>query len=422
MENRLPTTTSPKLRPRVVVAMSGGVDSSVAAALLVEQGYEVIGMMMRLWSEPGLGAAAPANRCCTPDQMADARRVANHLDIPFYVLDVKDYFRDTIVQFFIDEHSRGRTPNPCIECNRQIRFTYLLNRALALDANYLATGHYARVRHVATGYQLLKGVDEAKDQAYVLHVLGQSELAQVLFPVGAYTKEEVRQLANRFGLPVAAKKESMDLCFLGDNDYRRFLRQYAPQSHESGPILNTAGEALGRHQGLAFYTIGQRKGLGIAAAEPLFVLRKDTAQNALIVGTHQELGQTSLLARDVNWIAGKRPLAPVSAEVKIRYKARPVAATVTAVADDQARVDFDEPVYGATAGQGAVFFQGDICLGGGIIADPEALAAELAESTDSARRAGAGGERDGRQPGQAGDDIRDPRLIALADIAVERVA
>jgi tRNA-specific 2-thiouridylase len=362
---------------RVVVAMSGGVDSSVAAALLREQGYDVVGMMMRLWSEPGFGPAAPVNRCCTPDQMADARRIADQLDIPFYVVDVKDHFRQTIVQFFMDEHGKGRTPNPCIECNRQIRFTYLLNRALALDADYLATGHYARVRHTDQGYQLLKGLDEAKDQSYVLHVLGQEELAHVLFPVGEYAKDEVRQLAAKFKLPVAQKQDSQDLCFLGDGDYRRFLNQYAPQAGRPGPILTESGQEVGRHEGLPFYTIGQRKGLGIATGQPLFVLRKDVTRNALIVGSHEALGQRELIARDVNWMAASPPVMPFSAEVKIRYKARPIPATVTPLPDGTVHVLFDEPVFGSTAGQGAVFYNGDICLGGGLIADPLTIPLEL---------------------------------------------
>jgi tRNA-uridine 2-sulfurtransferase len=359
--------------PRVVVAMSGGVDSSVAAALLVEQGYDVVGMMMRLWSEPDPSGTAVAaqNRCCTPDQIADARRVAHHLDIPFYVIDVQDHFRNTIVQYFIDEHARGRTPNPCIECNRQIRFTYLLNQALSLDARYLATGHYARIGHADQGYQLLKAVDENKDQSYVLSVLGQPELAHVLFPVGDYTKEEVRRLADRFGLPVAQKKESMDLCFLADNDYRAFLRRHAPDSNRPGPVLNQQGEEVGHHDGLAFYTIGQRKGLGIAAAEALFVLRKDVKQNALIVGSREALGRRELWAHTVNWIAGTPPDTAVPAAVKIRYKARPIAATVRSVAAGRVHVRFNEPVFGITAGQGAVFYQDDLCLGGGIIAGAE---------------------------------------------------
>jgi tRNA-uridine 2-sulfurtransferase len=354
---------------RVVVAMSGGVDSSVAAALLVEQGYDVVGMMMRLWSEPSCGPDSPANRCCTPDQMADAQRVADQLGIPFYVIDVQQHFRNTIVQFFIDEHALGRTPNPCIECNRQIRFTHLLNQALALDANYLATGHYARLEQTPAGYRLRQGLDPAKDQAYVLHMLTQEHLAHVLFPVGGYTKAEVRQLAQKFKLPVASKSESQDLCFLGDGDYRRFLREYSPQTGEAGPILDSSGRSLGQHQGLPAYTIGQRKGLGISTPEPVFVLRKDVARNALIVGSREELGQRTLTVRDVSWISGSPPPPDQMVSVKIRYKAQPAAAWVEKVANGRFRVKFQESVMGITAGQGAVFFEGDACLGGGIIDD-----------------------------------------------------
>ncbi|MCA9969840.1 MAG: tRNA 2-thiouridine(34) synthase MnmA [Anaerolineales bacterium] len=353
---------------RVVVAMSGGVDSSVAAALLVEQGYEVVGMMMRLWSEPACGGGpAAANRCCTPDQMADARRVADQLRIPFYVLDAQETFRQVVVDSFIDAHARGLTPNPCIACNRQIRFTYLLNQALALDAAYLATGHYARVRRGENGrYQLLAGVDAHKDQSYVLHVLSQEKLAHALFPVGEYRKDEVRALARRFNLPVAAKHDSQDLCFLSDGDYRRFLREYGRDA-APGPIFNLAGEALGQHDGLPFYTIGQRKGLGLTAPEPLYVLRKDVARNALVVGPRAQLGSDTLLAADVNWVAGEPPAAPIQAQVKIRYKATAVAATIAVVDAAQVQVQFAEPVLGATAGQGAVFYDGEVCLGGGII-------------------------------------------------------
>lgn len=356
-------------KKRVVVAMSGGVDSSVAAALLVEQGYDVIGMMMRLWSEPSNGAGAPVNRCCTPDQMADARRVANHLDIPFYVLDVQDYFRKTIVQFFIDEHVNGRTPNPCIECNREIRFTHLLNHALALDADYLATGHYARLQTTADGYQLLKGLDDNKDQSYVLHVLSQQQLGQVLFPVGNYTKTAVRELATKFNLPVAAKQDSQDLCFLGDGDYRRFLSASSDKINTGGPIVDQAGTIIGQHKGLAFYTIGQRKGLGIATPEPVYVLKKEISNNALVVGPREMLGQPSLIARDVNWISGLTPEEPINAQVKVRYKAPGVEAEVINLGNGRMQVNFKEPVTGITPGQGAVFYAGDVCLGGGIIAD-----------------------------------------------------
>ena len=366
---RISCMSNSKVRPRVVVAMSGGVDSSVAAALMVEQGYDVIGMMMRLWSEPPFGSMAPVNRCCTPDQMADARRIADTLGIPFYVVDVKDYFRQTIVQFFIDEHANGRTPNPCIECNRKIRFDYLLNRARALDADYLATGHYARVRETANGFQLLKGLDPRKDQSYVLHVMGQAELAQVKFPVGEFAKTEVRQMATELGLPVAQKSDSQDLCFLGDGDYRRFLGQHAPDVSQAGPILTRGGEKLGEHKGLPFYTIGQRKGLGFSAPQPMFVIDKDVAQNALIVGTRAEVGRTTLQVRGVNWVAGIPPKMPALTQVKIRYKAKEMPATLTPTENGQVAVAFETPLAGITPGQGAVFYDGDVCLGGGLIAD-----------------------------------------------------
>ena len=362
---------------RVVVAMSGGVDSSVAAALLVEQGFEVIGMMMRLWSEPGSGLSAPLNRCCTPDQMADARRIAGLLGIPFYVIDVQEHFRNTIVQFFIEQHEMGRTPNPCIECNRQIRFTYLLERALALDADYLATGHYAQVVPTDRGYELRRASDAEKDQSYVLHMLTQQQLARVVFPVGAHTKSEVRALARKFNLPVAGKDESQDLCFLGDGDYRRFLREYSEKVSQPGPILDEHGRHLGQHNGLSFYTIGQRKGLGISIGKPVFVLHKDAAQNALIVGPREALGRQTLVARDVNWMSGDKPAEPLPVTIKIRYKAGLVAGTVAALAHGRATCTFHEPVFGVTAGQAVVFYEDETVLGGGIIAD------EMKESTQA---------------------------------------
>jgi tRNA-specific 2-thiouridylase len=352
--------------PHVVVAMSGGVDSSVAAALLVEQGYQVTGMMMRLWSEDcGEGGS---NRCCTPGQMADARRIAGQLGIPFYVLDTQDVFRRTIVQFFIDRYAAGDTPNPCLECNRHIRFEWLLNHALALGADYLATGHYARTDCLPDGTaRLLKGRDPAKDQSYVLSVLTQAKLQRAMFPVGDYAKPHVRQIADDLGLPVAQKHDSQDLCFLADGDYRRFLAEHAPDAVRPGPILTRDGLALGQHTGLPHYTIGQRKGLGISYPAPLYVLETDPARNALIVGTREKLGQRHLTAGRLNWINGVPPNGPFRAEVKIRYKAHPAWATVTPLADGRVTVAFDEPLRDITPGQGAVFYAGDVCLGGGII-------------------------------------------------------
>ena len=354
---------------RVVVAMSGGVDSSAAAALLVQRGYEVVGLMMRLWSEPSAGQLPMLNRCCTPDQMADARLVARQLDIPFYVVDVRDRFYDAVVRYFIDEYLAGRTPNPCIECNRQVRFSHLLDRALTMDADYLATGHYARVSLKGTQYELLRARDAEKDQSYVLHVLGQEQLARVLFPVGDYTKSEMRALARQVGLPVAEKSESMDLCFLADGNYRRFLRETVGQGIKPGPVIDRSGEVIGQHTGLANYTIGQRKGLGLALGQPFYVVAKDSERNALVVGDAEQLARSSLQVTRTNWISGVPPKGPLQVQVKIRYRAKAVPAVVIATGQASAKVRFDSPVKSVTAGQGAVFYDGDRCLGGGIICD-----------------------------------------------------
>jgi tRNA-uridine 2-sulfurtransferase len=351
-------------KPAVIVAMSGGVDSSVAAALLKQQGFNVIGLMLRLWSEPGKEGY---NRCCSPDSVGLARRVSFRLGIPFYTVDAQEFFHKKVVSYFLDGYRQGETPNPCLVCNRLVRWEFLLERALAFNADYMATGHYARVRPTGSGVELLRGVDRNKDQSYVLHVLNQSQLKHALFPLGEYTKEEVRQLARDFNLPVADRTESQDLCFLGDEDYRDFLRRNAPEVQKPGPILNNQGEQLGEHQGLAFYTIGQRKGLGISSPIPLYVLEKDIGSNALIVGRKEELGRRDLLVKDVNWISGTPPDDAFRAEVKIRYRAREAWATVTPQAGDSAEVLFDESLLDITPGQAAVFYDGDLCLGGGLI-------------------------------------------------------
>ena len=344
--------------------MSGGVDSSVAAALLKEQGYDVIGMMLRLWSEPG---KEDSNRCCTPDSMAQARRVAAKLDIPFYVIDAKDVFQKTVVQYFLDGYARGETPNPCLICNRQIRWTFLLDHALALGADFMATGHYVRIRKAEGGCQLLRAVDRSKDQAYVLHVLNQEKLARALFPIGDYPKTEIRAIAETFGLPTASRKDSQDLCFLAGEDYRNFLQRNAAEILKPGEILTSDGRSVGEHTGLPNYTIGQRKGLGVASLVPLYVLGKNSATNTLIVGTQDELGSRELTARDVNWLSGETPREPFRAEVKIRYTAKEAEALVTPMNGDQVQVQFDAPQRDITAGQAAVFFQGDVMIGGGII-------------------------------------------------------
>jgi len=350
---------------KVVIAMSGGVDSSVAAALLKQQGHEVIGMMMRLWSEPG---KEESNRCCTPDAMAQARRVAGQLDIPFYVIDAKDVFRDTVVEYFLAGYAAGETPNPCLACNRSIRWEFLLNHALALGADHMATGHYARLEHEGGRVRLLKAVDLSKDQSYVLHVLNQEKLKHAMFPVGDYPKTEIRKIAESFGLPTASRKDSQDLCFLAGDDYRNFLQRNAAQLLTHGEIVNSAGEIVGHHDGLVNYTIGQRKGLGVSSPVPLYVLGKNAASNTLIVGTDDELGRTEISVREAHWILGDAPAESFRADVKIRYTARAVGAQVTPLeGGTRTTVRFDAPVRDATAGQAAVFYNGDEVLGGGLI-------------------------------------------------------
>jgi tRNA-specific 2-thiouridylase len=345
--------------------MSGGVDSSVAAALLKQQGYEVTGMMLRLWSEAG---REESNRCCTPDSMAQARRVAAILDIPFYAIDVKAQFYSTVVQSFLDGYAQGLTPNPCLVCNRQIKWGFLLEHALALGADYLASGHYARKQVAVDGMeQLLRAVDSSKDQSYVLHVLTQERLRHALFPVGEYIKPEIRELARGFNLPTANRMESQDLCFLAGQDYRDFVRRNAPQIAHPGPVLDSAGKTLGEHQGLAYYTIGQRKGLGIPSSVPLYVLAKDAASNTLVVGVEAELGARTLTASEVNWIAGAAPAGPVRLQVKTRSTAREAWATVTALEGGRVDVCFEEPQRDLTPGQAAVFYSDEVVLGGGLI-------------------------------------------------------
>ncbi|MGZ6390501.1 MAG: tRNA 2-thiouridine(34) synthase MnmA [Ktedonobacterales bacterium] len=366
---------------RVVVGMSGGVDSSVAAALLKEQGYDVVGIMLRLWSEPA-GESDDGtehvveNKCCSIESMADARRVAAALDIPFYVVNVEQPFQQTIVDYFYDEYAAGRTPNPCLRCNRYIRFTLLLERALALGADYLATGHYVRVDDdPATGLRRLRrGLSEEKDQSYVLHVLTQEQLRHALFPLGEYTKPQVRAMAAERGLPVASKAESQEICFVAANDYRGFMRRYAEASGRAlpqpGPILDESGHTLGQHQGLAYYTVGQRKGLGVSAREPLHVLNMDSTRNALIVGPAVALERDTFTIRQTTFSSGETPREPFEARVKVRYKAPLVPALVTPLPGSRAEVCLQTAQRAITPSQAAVFYDnvtGEEVLGGGLI-------------------------------------------------------
>ncbi len=355
-------------KPVVAVAMSGGVDSSVTAALLVDQGYAVFGVMLRLWSEPD---SERSNRCCAPDAVALARQVASTLSIPFYVLDAKQAFYEAVVKTFIYDYTHNLTPNPCIACNRRVRWGFLLEYALAAGAEFLATGHYARLAKAADqSLQLWRAVDPLKDQSYVLYILNQAQLAHAMFPLGEYRKTEVRQLAHSYNLPVAERPDSQDLCFVGaDGDYRQFLTRHAPEATCPGEIVDIEGKILGQHAGLPFYTIGQRKGLHIAAPVPLYVIDKDVANNTLIVGPHQYSMCDTFYADQVNWISDTAPISPVSGLVKIRYKAQDIPATINITEQNTIQVRLEKPVPDITPGQAAVIYNGEVCLGGGVISD-----------------------------------------------------
>jgi len=346
---------------RVVVALSGGVDSAVAAHLLAERGYELGVVTLRLRGEED-GLPVP-----NLEAIERARTISDLLGIPFRLIDARNAFRRSVVDYFIAEYAAGRTPNPCVPCNRFVRFGVLMECGLAEGADHLATGHYARVSRAAEGWQLLRGRDPTKDQSYFLHGLSQTQLRHVLFPLGELTKETVRDIAREHRLPVAEQAESQDICFLADGNYRRFLAEHAPDAMEPGPILDVEGQLLGRHEGLAGYTIGQRKGLGISASEPLYVLEIRRDENALIVGTAAELGSNRCLVEEVHYVSGEEPRHPFRAEAQIRYRARPVPATVEPLSGASVRVRFDTPRRAVTPGQFLVLYQADVVLGGGII-------------------------------------------------------
>jgi len=348
----------------VVVAMSGGVDSSAAAAILKREGYEVIGVTMRLWTEGNGGSPAPHRRCCSLEEVEDARRVCQVLDIPFYVLNFEPQFQTYVVDYFCQEYLRGRTPNPCLACNKWIKFDFLLNRALTLGADYMATGHYARIERRDGRYALLKAIDSAKDQSYVLYNLGQRELEHLLFPLGERTKSEARRVAQEMGLPVWDKAESQEICFVTNGDYHDFLTER--RLTQPGDIVNTEGKVLGKHSGIGFYTVGQRRGLGLVAHKPLYVLSIEPDSNRVVVGSNEQLLCSELVASDVSYVSGEPPCEPKDVTAKIRYKSPETKATLYHQGR-QARIVFEEPQRAITPGQAVVFYSDDVVLGGGII-------------------------------------------------------
>ena len=354
-------------KQRVVVAMSGGVDSAVSAGLLARDGYEVIGITMRLWTVEDPDAPRSTKRCCSVEDTGDARRAADAIGIPHYVLNMEREFQDRVIDYFVSEYGRGRTPNPCLACNEHVKFRALLDRAVAFDADFLATGHYACITHEGGRHRLRRAADGSKDQSYVLYTLGQAELAKTMFPVGAYDKPRIRELAREMRLEVAEKPDSVDICFVPDGDYKAFVSKRLPQTAgvPAGVIRDGSGADIGAHDGVARFTIGQRRGIGVATGEKRFVTGIDPALNIVTIGGEDELMASALVAERVNWV-GERPPGAIRAAVKIRYRTPAASATVTPV-DGGVRVEFDEPQRAITPGQAAVFYDGDEVLGGGAI-------------------------------------------------------
>ncbi|MBM4445200.1 MAG: tRNA 2-thiouridine(34) synthase MnmA [Chloroflexi bacterium] len=350
-------------RPRVAVAMSGGVDSAVAAALLKEAGYQVMGVHMQLWPERGSSDSPVRSACCSQRNAGDARRVCQILEIPFYVLNLEGQFRRHVIDYFCREYSQGRTPNPCVACNQWIKFDVLLRQAQSLGAEYLATGHYARIESWEEGWRLLKGADAGCDQSYFLYTLGQEGLRRVLFPLGTWGKAQVRRMAAERGLPVADKPKSQDLCFIPDGRYPRFLGESL--SGTPGDIIDVEGRLLGRHSGIAAYTVGQRTGLGVAAGRRLYVVAIDAGRNTVVVGPEDRLYSSRLFAAGVRWVSW-RPESPTGVQAKVRYRSPAVSAMIRPD-NGSAEVLFDEPQRAVAPGQSVVFYQDCEVIGGGVI-------------------------------------------------------
>ncbi|MBF0160440.1 MAG: tRNA 2-thiouridine(34) synthase MnmA [Magnetococcales bacterium] len=360
-------------RQRIVVAMSGGVDSSATAAWLLEQGHEVIGITMQLWDAGGTDSGqGHARRCCASDDLNDARRVADTLGIPFYVVNFEAEFRRQVVDDFIASYVAGYTPNPCIRCNQKLKFHHLLHKAHGLGADTLATGHYASRRITSSGVpQLWRATDAAKDQSYFLFTMTRQQLSCLLFPLGSLSKQQTRALAERHGLHVSHKRESQDICFIRGRDHGEFLRQQDGRLLQPGEVVDRSGKILGQHRGIACYTIGQRHGLGIAANRPLYVIELQPETNRVVVGPEQALYRQQMTLHDVNWLGDVWLDQPQSLMVQIRYGAAEQAALVEPLPDQRARVTFAQPQRGITAGQAAVFYQGQQLMGGGWIEKPQ---------------------------------------------------
>ncbi len=362
--------------------MSGGVDSSLAAFLLSQKGYQVVGISMKLWDFKEVdGESHPDGRCCSSEALNDARAVCQMMGIPHYVVDIRDDFKREVISNFVDEYITGRTPNPCIICNTKIKWGSLWEKAESLGANFISTGHYARIVYdeKLKRFQLLKGVDPSRDQSYALWGFSQKDLSRTIFPLGELTKKQVRVLAKEHGLKVAEREESQEICFVTDDDYSRFIKEWVDSKGQGsrvrgqgkkiqpGSIFNSKGEKIGEHKGIPYYTIGQRRGLRVAMGKPMYVVRIDAEKNAIYVGENEELFKSSFVVTNVNWIAFDNLDQEIDCEIKIRYQHIPQKGRISPLTEGQVMVKFNQPERAITPGQSAVFYQGEVVLGGGVI-------------------------------------------------------